>query len=75
MIFVEGKIRSRRYRDKNGVERLVTDIVSQKMQMFGRKKEIVSEACDLFSKDNPYKKARDGSGDPPDLSRFEYDNW
>lgn len=38
VIFVEGKIRSRQYRDKNGVKRLVTDIVSQKMQMFGREK-------------------------------------
>ncbi len=75
VIFVEGKIRSRQYRDKNGVKRLVTDIVSQKMQMFGRKKDMVSDTDDLFSKDNPYKKAREGRGDPPDLSRFEYDDW
>ena len=44
-------------------------------QMFGRKKDIVSDTDDLFSKDNPYKKAREGRGDPPDLSRFEYDDW
>lgn len=75
LIFVEGKIRSRKYRDKNGVERLVTDIVSQKMQLFGRKKEIVSDANDLFSKENPYKKAREGRSAPPDLSRFDYDDW
>ena len=75
VIFVKGKIRSRKYEDRNGTERLSTGIVARKMQMFGRKKEDISVAADLFAEDNPYKKAREGSSIPPDLSRFEYDDW
>ncbi len=76
VIFVEGKIRSRKYEDRNGKERLVTGIVAQKMQMFGRKKENdVAEAFDLFPEGNLYKKAREGSTRLPDLSSFDYDDW
>lgn len=71
VIFVEGKIRSRQYRDKNGVERLVTDIVSQKCRCSDGKKISFPTRTIFFPKDNPYKKAREGRGDPPDLSRFE----
>ena len=75
LIYVEGKLRSRKYEDKAGTERLVTGIVAQKMQMLGRKKEDDVGTVDLFSADNPYKKAKEGTFDPPDLSKFDYDDW
>ncbi len=75
MIFVEGKIRSRLYEDKKGIKRQVTDIVAQKMLMLDRKKEDVDQLEDLFPADNPYKKAREGASQLPDLSRFDYDDW
>lgn len=75
LIFIEGKIRSNKYTDRNGTERQVTGIVAQKMQMFGRKREMLAETVDLFPEDNPYKKAKEGSSQPPDLSKFDYDDW
>ena len=75
LIYVEGKLRSGKYEDKAGTERLVTGIVAQKMQMLGRKKEDDVGTGDLFSADNPYKKAKEGTFDPPDLSKFDYDDW
>lgn len=76
LIFVEGKISSRRYEDRNGIVRQVTGIVARKMQMFGRKEDgVLPEADDLFPEDNPYKKAREGTSSPPDLSTFDYDDW
>ena len=75
LIYVEGALRSRQYPPQKGVRRLVTGIVAQKMQMLDRKKEVADAANDLFPKDNFYKKAKEGSIDPPDLSTFGYDDW
>jgi single-strand DNA-binding protein len=36
-LYIEGKIRSRSYDDKDGVKRYVTEIVVDNMQMLGRK--------------------------------------
>src|SRR5690625_520406 len=34
-IFVEGRLRTRKWSDKNGIERYTTEIVAQSMQMLG----------------------------------------
>lgn len=36
-IYVEGRLRTRKYADKQGVERWVTEIVCEKIQMLGRR--------------------------------------
>src|SRR5690625_597719 len=36
-IFVEGRLRTRKWSDKNGIERYTTEIVAQSMQMLGSK--------------------------------------
>jgi len=36
-LYIEGKIRSRSYDDKEGIKRYVTDIVAEQMQMLGSK--------------------------------------
>ena len=41
-IFVEGNLRTRSYKDKDGVERWVTEIVGREMQMLGRKADAPS---------------------------------
>jgi single-strand DNA-binding protein len=38
-IYVEGKLRTRNYTDKHGVEKYTTEIVAQEMQMLGKKHE------------------------------------
>ncbi|ULJ64017.1 single-stranded DNA-binding protein [Wielerella bovis] len=39
LVYVEGKIQSRKYTDKTGVERIAYDIVCDQMQMLGSKAE------------------------------------
>ena len=41
-IFVEGTLRTRSYKDKDGIERWVTEIVGREMQMLGRKADAPS---------------------------------
>ena len=41
-IFVEGNLRTRSYKDKDGIERWVTEIVGREMQMLGRKADAPS---------------------------------
>ena len=36
-IFVEGKLRTRKWTDKSGIERYTTEIVGREMQMLGKK--------------------------------------
>ncbi|MEX0988090.1 MAG: single-stranded DNA-binding protein [Bacteroidales bacterium] len=37
LLFIEGRIRSRSYDDKDGIKRYITEIVGDNMQMLGRK--------------------------------------
>ena len=36
-IYVSGKLQTRKYTDKNGVERYVTEVIADEMQMLGSK--------------------------------------
>jgi single-strand DNA-binding protein len=38
-VLIEGYLRSRKYTDKNGIERYATEIVANKMQMLGSKSD------------------------------------
>lgn len=38
-LYIEGKIRSRKYDDKDGITRYVTEIVADNMQMLGRRSD------------------------------------
>lgn len=38
-LFIEGRIKSRSYDDKDGIKRYITEIVGDNMQMLGRKQE------------------------------------
>lgn len=37
-VYVEGRIRTRRYKDKQGIERFFTEIIAERMQMLGSRK-------------------------------------
>jgi single-strand DNA-binding protein len=54
LIYVEGKLETTKYTDKQGVERYATDIVANQMQMLGGKKQ---EQSDGFSTPKPSKPA------------------
>lgn len=50
-LYIEGKIRSRSYEDKDGVKRYITEIVADNMQMLG-KKSSDSKAEDTVNADS-----------------------
>ncbi|NCP45247.1 MAG: single-stranded DNA-binding protein [Flavobacteriales bacterium CG18_big_fil_WC_8_21_14_2_50_32_9] len=41
-VYIEGKLRTRKWQDKDGVDRYTTDIVGETMQMLGRKDDNAS---------------------------------
>ena len=41
-LYIEGKITTRRYQDKDGIQRQITEIVADTMQMLGRRPETQS---------------------------------
>jgi single-strand DNA-binding protein len=69
LIYVEGKLETRKYTDKQGVERYATDIVANQMQMLGGKKPSSEHGyiqSDGFSTPKPAQKAAQPSADPFD---------
>lgn len=44
-IYVEGRLRTRKYTDKQNVERYVTEIICEKLQMLGRKDDGAAPAA------------------------------
>ncbi|RWA36906.1 single-stranded DNA-binding protein [Xylella fastidiosa] len=59
-IYVEGKLRTRSWTDKEGIDRYTTEIVAQEMQMLGKKQD-----------NNKVGNARHGDALPAD----EYDEY
>jgi len=53
-IYIEGKLQTRRWEDKNGNARYTTEIVVQKMQMLGGKKDTPNVAVDKNTEDIPF---------------------
>ncbi len=50
-IFIEGRIKTRSYDDKDGIKRYVTEIVADNMQMLGRKAEENGQSSGLAHED------------------------
>ena len=59
-VYIEGKIRTRSYDDKNGVKRYTTEIVGDMMQMLDRKSENNQTASQQHNSNNT---PTSGSGD------------
>ena len=67
MVYIEGKIQSSKYTDKNGVERYMTEIMAKQLQMLGGRKGIESKAT---------VSGEDGAGDIPwDVPGDEPPEW
>jgi single-strand DNA-binding protein len=62
LIYVEGRLETQKYTDKQGIERYSTDIVAHEMQMLGGKKQDAAQAepkpaaqdSDPFGDDVPF---------------------
>ena len=56
-VYVEGRLKTRKYTDKNGIERYQTEIIADQMQMLGQKHD------GQQTKRNTYQAGKDGSDD------------
>lgn len=59
-VYIEGKIRTRSYEDRNGVKRYVTEIHADVMQMLDRKQETNQQ------QQQPFPPRVDANGNPQD---------
>lgn len=70
-IFVEGKLQTRKWQDKEGKDRYTTEIVVNEMQMLGSKsdaqQERASVASDSYSKSAPHTKDKTDPFDNSDI--------
>lgn len=54
-LYVQGKMRTRKYEDKNGVERYITEIVADTLQMLDRKPtNVVQSTTGQVQQDDDY---------------------
>jgi len=51
-IYVEGKLRTRKWTDSAGVEKYSTDIIADSMQMLGGKSEMGASASNIYKERN-----------------------
>ena len=77
-LYIEGKIRTRSYDDREGNKRYITEIVGDNMQLLGKRSDTVSQEGNNFSKsskattsekpDNiPDEPVNQGTDEPDDL--------
>ena len=64
-VYIEGRIQSRTWEDKNGVKRSTTEIVANAMQMLGKKEEIEEGMTDKPSQDEDSQKLESEDNDLP----------
>lgn len=67
-VYIEGRLRTRKYTDKDGIERHTTEIIADQMQMLGRRQDNAQPASQTQTKPsgrNSYQAARDNWDDVP----------
>jgi single-strand DNA-binding protein len=67
-VFIEGRLQTRKWTDKDGIDRYVTEIIAARMELFGEKKSDVENFGNGRGKNsrqshgkNKYQSAKDGS--------------
>ena len=66
-VYVEGKLRTQKYTDKDGIERYQTNIIASTMQMLGSKQDENTQPASTKqdNRRNTYQAGKDGSDDIP----------
>ena len=65
LVYIEGRIQSRSWEDKNGVKRFTTEIIANTMQMLGKKGEMDESATDQPPQDTNSQKLESEDEDLP----------
>lgn len=66
-VYIEGKLRTRKYSDRDGVDRYATEIIADRMQMLGGKQDENTQPASTKqdNRRNTYQAGKDGSDDIP----------
>lgn len=64
-VYVEGKLRTRKYTDKDGVEKYATDIIGDQMQMLGSRQGAGEPSSDDYGSRAPAQRGGGGGGAKP----------
>ncbi len=60
-VYIEGRIRTRSYDDKDGIKKYITEIVGDNMQMLSRKQDDYDASSQSGSSDNTYNAGNSGN--------------
>jgi len=71
-LFIEGKIRTRSYDDRDGNKKYITEIIADNMQMLGRRSD--SQSSDTDDVESTYSDTESRSSSPGDDSTARADN-
>ena len=64
-IYVEGRLQTRKWQDKEGQDRYTTEIVANEMQMLGSRSGAGAPADNSFNQDVPANESQSGGGRAP----------
>ncbi len=64
-IYVEGRLQTRKWQDKEGQDRYTTEIVANEMQMLGSRSGAGAPADHSFNQDVPANESQSGGGRAP----------
>ena len=64
-VYIEGRIQTRQWEDKEGIKRYTTEIVAQNLQMLGRRSDDASAPADDFPAEPDQESGGDESSDLP----------
>lgn len=76
-IYIEGKLKTRKWQDQNGQDRYATEIQGETLQMLDSRQDSTAPATDpakaQASRNNTYANAKNGSYTPPPADNFDDD--
>jgi single-strand DNA-binding protein len=64
-VYVEGRLQTRKYTDKDGIERYATDIIAENMQMLGGRQGMGGDSSGGYSGGDSYGGGGDSYDAPP----------
>lgn len=73
LVYIEGKLRTRSYEDKEGIRRYTTEIVAESFNMLGRRSDFESQDAGQNEEQNA-QKPQDEKDEPVDFRENDDDN-
>ena len=73
-VYIEGRLRTRKWQDQSGQDRYTTEIIADKLEMLGNSQGEANNQQAQSSKPNPYAQAKEGRYNPPQQAADSFDD-